>query len=316
MKSLHYLLWFFIVIFTNCSSTKDYIIKEKDFIPEGTAYNTNTNEIYIGSIYKQKVVSISSQGEIKDIITTSQFENLSPLGMEMDNDNNILWVCAAAAPIIRKSNVIDWKTAIIAFDVSKKSIIQKYDLTVGKKGTFLNDITISSRGDIYVTDSVNNRVYKVNHITNQMELFIDLGGFTFPNGITFHKPSNNLFVAVDQGILKIKIETKQISLIETSTNINTKVIDGLSVYKNYFIGHQHSKVSKFYFNKTISKIEKVEILDDGEEFDSTTTGEVFNDYYFFIVNSQLQSGIDRTGTYPIVKPLDSLENIIIRKRKL
>ena len=67
-------------------------------------------------------------------------------------------------------------------------------------------------------------------------------------------------------------------------------------------------------NDDYTEIIKSEILDSGSEFDASTTGEVANDAYYYIVNSQLSSGIDFKSKS--AKPMDSLENVIIRKISL
>jgi len=293
--------------------TNDYIITEKDIIPEGTAYNNKTNTIYIGSIYKQKIISIKSNGNIEDVISQREFEDLSPIGMEVDPKKNILWVNAALAPIVNKTGKSEWKTTIMSFDLSNNQLIKKYNFIKGSQ-VFLNDLTISQNGDIYATESVNSKIYKLDVLTDDLDVFLDLRNLNFPNGIIYYEPLHALFVATNEGIARIDIEKKEVKLLATEGGIDAKVIDGLAIHKDYFIGHQSSKLSKFYFDKNIETIVRSEVFDSGGEFDSSTTGEVGNGYYHYIVNSQIRSGIDREENK--LKPLDSLENVIIRTKKL
>ncbi|TSE09667.1 hypothetical protein [Aquimarina algiphila] len=303
-----------LLLLFGCNVNKrDYILKEKDLIPEGTAFNTETNMIYIGSIYKQKVIGITSKGKIRDMIGQESFGRLSPIGMEMNVSNKILWINMAAAPIVNQSNVKNWETAIMAFDIVNQKIKKTYTIEKRETRSFFNDITVATSGDVYATETMNGKIYKIDKNTDTLDIFIDLEKYTFPNGIVYYNPLNCLFVATNEGILKIELQNKMITLLNT-TNIDTKGIDGLAIYDNYFIGHQSSKVSKFYFNEDISEITKVEVLDSGEEFDSSTTGEIGNGYYHFIVNSQIKSGINQKEK--TIKPIDSLEKIIIRSIKL
>lgn len=292
---------------------KDHLLTEKDLIPEGTAYNKNTNTIYIGSIYKQKILSILPNGKIKDVFIKDVFDNMSPIGMEVDENTNTLWVNVAAAPIVNQSKSMEWKTTIMAFNLDNNKLIKRYNYINTKQG-FLNDITVTNTGDVYATETVSGKVYKIDKTQDTLKPFVDLKGFNFPNGITFYKSKNALFVSTNEGILKIDIATKKITLLETNNNINAKVIDGLAINDNYFIGHQSSKISKFYFNKKMTKIIDVEILDSGNEFDSSTTGELGNGFYHYIVNSQIKSGVNQKEK--TIKPIDSLETIIIRSKKL
>ncbi|MBK8496856.1 MAG: hypothetical protein IPL50_19080 [Chitinophagaceae bacterium] len=297
----------------NISSTKEFVITEKDIIPEGTAYNTKTNTIYIGSIYKQKIIAIKQDGSIEDIIKQSTFKDLSPIGMEVDNSRNILWTNVALAPIVNKTAKNEGKTTIMSFDLSNNKLIKKYNFIEGEH-VFLNDLTIDKNGDVFATESVNSKIYKLDILTDKLEIFIDFENFSFPNGVVYYQPTHSLFIATNEGIVKVDIATKRIALLETESDINTKVIDGLAIYKDYFIGHQSSKISKFYFDKHMKKIIRSEVFDSGDEFDSSTTGEVGNGSYHYIVNSQIKSGINKEENK--LKSIDSLENVIIRSKKL
>ena len=295
------------------SDEKDHILVEKDLIPEGVAYNLNTNTIYIGSIYNQKIIAIQPNGDVVDIIPQTVFEDLSPIGMEVDNNKNLLWANVALSPIVNKTGMNQWKTTIMSFDLSNSQLIEKYDFIEGEQA-FLNDLTIAKNGDVYATESVNSKIYKLDTRTNKLTLFLDLPNFSFPNGIVYYQPQHCLFVATNEGIVKIDIETRKATLMEIEENSNAKAIDGLAINADYFIGHQSSKISKFYFDKHLNKIVRSEIFDSGDEFDSSTTGEVGNGHYHYIVNSQIRSGINREENK--LKPIDSLENVIIRTKKL
>jgi hypothetical protein len=83
---------------------------------------------------------------------------------------------------------------------------------------------------------------------------------------------------------------------------------------NYFIAHQSSIISRVNLSPGRDSIIKADTLNGGKEFDGSTTGEVSGDHYYFIVNSQIQSGVDYKNRR--IKPLDSLADIIIRKIKL
>ncbi len=294
-------------------STKDFIITEKDIIPEGTAYNIKSNTIYISSIYKQKIIAIQPDGSIEDIITQPTFEDLSPIGMEVDNNKDMLWVNVALAPIVNKTGKNEWKTTIMCFDLLNNQFIKKYDFIKGEQ-VFLNDLTVDKNGDVYATESVKSKIYKLDTRTNELAMFIDLKNIGFPNGIVYYQPKHYLFVAANEGIVKIDIETKRVKLLEVERDVNAKFIDGLAINDDYFIGHQSSKISKFYFDKNIERIIRSEVFDSGDEFDSSTTGEVGNGNYHYIVNSQIRSGINRKENK--LKPIDSLENVIIRTKKL
>ncbi|PRX57290.1 hypothetical protein [Flagellimonas meridianipacifica] len=313
-KILVFWIWSVMCVGYGQTQKEDYILKEKDLIPEGTAYNAEADVIYIGSVYKQKVIGIDSVGREYNVIESKGFGVLSPIGMEYVEDTQTLWVCGALAPIVNKSGRSEWVTTILSFDMKYGSLKKKYEDLGYQTPTFLNDLTVTPEGVVYATESVNGGIFKIDVTTDTLEKWVNLDGYTFPNGIVYDVLSNNLFVAVDQGIIKIDPTTRKVRLLEAQDDIKAGGIDGLSIYEDYFIGHQSTKVSKFFFNSQKTRLTSVEILDSGDEFDSSTTGEIGNGYYHYIVNSQIRSGVNQKEKR--IKPLDSLEPVIIRKLKL
>lgn len=308
-----------ILLLSTCASyetKKDYLITERNLIPEGTAFDTRTGTIYVSSTFKRKIIQIDNEGHITDFIPEKFEDVASVIGMEIDEKRGILWANTAHAnevlPLLYPNPTRDWMTNITSFDIQTKKVIKKYELDV-EKG-FLNDLTVLSNGDVYATESVNSTIYRINSQTDSLELFLDLKQFDFLNGITYSDKLNSLFVSSVQGILRIDMLTRKYILLKTIDSIDATSIDGLTFFENMLIGHQSTKVSIFYLNDNESEIVKAEILDAGEEFDSSTTGEIGLGYYYFIVNSQIRSGVDKAnGT---IKPLDSLKDIIIRRIKL
>lgn len=319
MKQLITLLFLLSLLLINCTDKedkKDYILTERNLIPGGTAFDSRTGTIYIGSTFKRKIIQITEDGKVTDFITEKSDNVFSIVGMEVDEEKGILWANTAHAnqfmPLLDPHPTKDWMTTIVAYDIQQKKLIRKYELNADT--AFLNDLTVLPAGDVFATESVNNRIYKIDSHTDSLELFLEPAGFTFLNGITYSDERNCLFVSSVQGILNIHINTRTYSLLKTRDSIDAQGIDGLTLYKNQLIGHQSSKVSRFYLNESGTEIVKAEILDSGKEFDSSTTGETGGNYYYFIVNSQVRTGIDKANR--TIKPIDSLNNIIIRKVEL
>ncbi|MBI1342503.1 MAG: hypothetical protein GC171_06185 [Terrimonas sp.] len=267
-------------------------------------------------MFKRKIIQINPTGDVSDFIKPETDGIWSVVGMEVDEQRDILWVNTAHAnevlPLMHPDTTRDWMTGVFAYKIGPRKLFKKYILKSPK--AFLNDLTVTPRGDVFATESVNNVIYQIDYPYGGLELFLEVPGFHFLNGITYDDELHVLFVASTEGILKIDVATKEYYLLKTADSMNAGGIDGLAYYHNSLIGHQSSKVSRFYLNADKTEIIHSEILDTGIEFDSSTTGEVGNGAYYFIVNSQVSSGVE-PGKGKI-KPMDSLENVIIRKLKL
>jgi sugar lactone lactonase YvrE len=312
------------LLMAGCSSNnkndrKDYILKERNLIPEGTAFDNRSGTIYIGSTFKRKIVQIAADGKVTDFIPEKLNGIASIVGMEVDECRGVLWVNTAHAnevlPLMNPHPTLDWMTNICSFDIQTKKLMKRYDLHAEK--SFLNDLTVLPNGDVYATESVNNKIYRITAQRDSLELFLSPDGYTFLNGITYSDKFNCLFVSAVEGIIRIDLDgkgSKNYYVVKTPKNIDAGSIDGLTLYKDQLIGHQSTQVTAFYLHASGQEILQSKILNTGPEFDSSTTGEVGGDDYYFIVNSQVRSGIDRVNK--TIKPVDSLKDVIIRRIKL
>ena len=294
---------------------KDHFLTEKDLIPEGVAFDSATQTIYISSTYKQKIVSIDKNGKISDFIKEGQDDIKSVIGMEVDQKRNCLWAvsCDAADVLpLKHGGKNNWTSSVYQFDLKDGKLIRKYLLN--KDSVFLNDLTVADDGTVYVTESAQKGVYTLKPGTDSLQLLLTIKEPQFINGICFTDQPGILFVASIDGIYRIDLATNQYSLLPETSSLKALDIDGLSFWDHYFIGHQSNAVTRFYLSPARDTIINANTLSTGKEFDASTTGEVSGGHYYFIVNSQIQTGIDFQNKK--IKPMDSLSNIVIRKIKL
>jgi len=129
-----------------------YTIPEKDLIPEGMAYDPVEQAFYISSLHKSKIIKIDKQKRISDFVESRQDGLVSVLGMKVDAERRILWAVSSygfyKASIPRE---LLGTTGVFKYDLQSNRLLKKY-LLPPEEGHYLNDLTISPRGDVYVTD--------------------------------------------------------------------------------------------------------------------------------------------------------------------
>ena len=292
---------------------KDVIITEKDIIPEGLAYDAGSQTVYVSSTWKRKILAIDQEGHVSDFIRAEQYGVKSIIGMEVDRKRNCLWAVSSQArdvlPLMHADS-LQWRSSVYQFNLPDGALIKEYPLN--RDSVFLNDLTVGPGGKLYVTESLQGGIFILEpESEDSLSLFLQAPPYTFLNGICFAGSQGNLYVSSTEGIISVNPDTKQYGLLPTAPGVDARSIDGLSFYHGYFIAHQSKRIARLYFSAMEDSLVVADILDSGPEFDSSTTGELAEGAYWYIVNSQIRSGIDAgSGT---VKPIDSLENIIIRK---
>lgn len=293
----------------------DTLLTEKDLIPEGLTVDDSTGAVYISSTYKRKIVVLDKKGNATDFIPASSNNIKSVVGMEADSRRGVLWaVSSEAAEVLplKDPGTRQWQSSVFCFRLQHGEFLKEYPLH--RDSIFLNDITVGKGGRVFVTETRNSSIYTIAESGDSLTQWLSPYPYTFLNGICFNDDFTSLFISCAEGILVADPLTRRVKLLAAAPGVNTKDIDGLSFYQGALIGHQSTKVSRFYLNNTGNTITHAALLNTDRTFDGSTTGEPAGDNYIFIVNSQIQSGIDFKKQ--AVKPADSLEPVIIRKISL
>ncbi len=290
----------------------DILLTEKDLVPEGLAFDSVTQSIYISSTFKRKIVRIDSAGRVSDFIASAQDGIWSTIGMEVDSRRRYLWVISSQAtdvlPMINP-DTLQWQSGLFQYSLEDGKLIKSWRLS--GHPVFLNDLTIDDDGDIYLTESVNSTIYRLDKRSDSLVKLLSLPAYPFINGLDFNEDGSHLYVASDSGIIQVNFPSLTYALMNTSTGIDARGIDGLSFYQHNLIAHQGNKILILSINHANTGLIESRILDTGPEFDGTTTGERSGKFYYYIVNSQISSAVDKERK--MLKPADSIDQIIIRK---
>lgn len=300
-------------VFAQKKAETAFILEERDLIPEGIAYDLTEKAFYLSSIYKRKIVKITSDGKVSDLIPTGADEIEQVLGMKVDA-RGLLWACNNTPEhdtVRRISNVH-------VYDLRTKKMVKRFKLEDDNRHLF-NDIYITKAGDVFVTDTHAGMVWLVRKDSKTLEEFTKRGSVPFANGITATPDEKFLIVSTGgaQGVVRVDVSTKQISSIPNDRYM-VMGYDGLYQYNNTLIGVQNTffpeSIQKVTLNASSDRAERIDFLCDRDaKFNAPTTGVIVGDEFYFIANSQLLQIIGGKGK---IKDPATLEETIIMKIKL
>lgn len=297
------------------NSTRAFIVKEKDLIPEGIASDTKTGKFFLSSLYKRKILQINPDGSVKDFTTEAQDGLMAVVGMKADAEKGILYAVSSHTNTMKNSDPKDQgKAGIFKYDISTGRLIKKY-MAAGNNH-FFNDLAYTKDGDLYVTDSQSPAVYLISKDTDSLKLYLDLAGYQYPNGIALSDDGKYLFVAHSAGILKVDLSNKKYAPVTSEGNISLEFCDGMYFYKNTIIGVQNmnfNRIARFYLDENLGHVKKMEVLEaNNPDFIIPTTGTILGGELYFIATSQLRA-FDENGK---ILPEDKLKDVLILKLKL
>jgi sugar lactone lactonase YvrE len=148
-----------------------WTLKDGVAAPESTYFDSTSGFIFISNI--------SGEGTAKD--GKGWIQKVSTNGKIIRRE----WVSGLHAPKgMRAHKGVLWVTdidSLIAIDIKSGKILKQ----IPKPGAkFLNDIAISSSGDVFVSDTLDRKIYRLKN--NQLELFFAGDETESPNGLLVH----------------------------------------------------------------------------------------------------------------------------------
>ncbi len=272
-------------------------IEDRELIPEGIAYDPRARTFYVGSTYLRKIVSVDGKGVVRDFTGEAQEGLLGVVGMKVDARRRLLWAVStnAGGGMPGKGLGRDCLgcSAVFKYDLGKGKLIKKYALSNKPNVHFLNDLTINSRGDAFITDTVTGDIYLITRGKDELELFVNLGQQAFPNGIDLSGDEKHLFVAAAGGVRVVNLRDKKSRTLKLHDGVSPVVIDGLYFYKGSLIAIQpfadQRKVVRYHLDKEANAVSKVEVIEPEHPlFNQPTTGVIVGKDFYYIANSQLQ----------------------------
>ncbi|TMM56812.1 hypothetical protein FEE95_09940 [Maribacter algarum] len=261
MKYVTTILVFLFLLACNHKAPYEYVLDEKDLVPEGITYSAKIDAFYLTSVTKSKIIAVDrTTGKQTDFITENKFGYQPGVGIWVDDKRNQLHALGGYY------RLPDSLSSLYTFDLNTKKLLKRYNLS---DEHFLNDMVVDTKGDMYLTDTKDASVFILKQGSDSLELFYKSEEIEFPNGIAISDDNSKLYVAsMPLGIKVIDISSKKI-LNETDTLDISTGIDGLEFRKGHLYGIQNGvSANGFNFRKLLlndaqNQIIGAEIIDGG-----------------------------------------------------
>jgi sugar lactone lactonase YvrE len=287
-----------------------FTLSETDLIPEGIAYDPLDQAFFLSSLHKRKIVRVRLRKHrppiVEDFTAEGQDGLYSTLGMRVDVERRILWVCSSAESFMKHYSESDeGKAALFKYDLHTRKLIRKYE--VGPKPRrILNDVTLNAKGDVFVTDTASGEIFTVRQEKDELETLIPTGRFQSPNGIAISDDGETLFISdLPFGVYTVDLKTKRIERLPQTVGISPSGSDGLYFYRNSLIGiiniisERNGRVARFYLDASAKAITHSAVLDcNNPLYHWPTTGVVVGNSFFYIANSQYGSFNSEQRSFP------------------
>ena len=262
------------------------VTEDKDLIPEGLAWDGNREVFYLGSLHQKKIVQIDLQSRASDFLRPEPERFLPILGIRMDPRDGTLW----ADTWEEKTGASQSEILHIAAD---GGVVARFAPPRGEQHGF-NDLVVRKAGDIFTTDSLANRVFRLDPASRAFSPLHLHRELFYPNGIALADDDRTIFIADSLGVLKYDTVSSTSSDVAPGPHNTLAGADGLYWYRGSLIAIQNGigapRIAAHKLARDEASVSKVTILEFRTPFMALpTTGAIRGSDFYFIANSQIDN---------------------------
>jgi hypothetical protein len=265
-------------------SVPAFTIEERGLHAEGIAYDPGRASFYVGSTKTGRIVGVDASGRARDVARTDLRE---VLGLKVGGPDHLLWAACT------DGDHPEGESCVLAIDPSTGTVLRRACLP--GPGRELNDLAVASDGTVYATDSAKGAVLRLPAGTARLETLVPDGRLRGANGIALGAGDAVLLVAHGRGIARITPTTGALVDVEHPPSASFVGIDGMSLRGRTLFAiantYGHPRVSRIELDPSLSRAERFEVLETGHpEWDEPTTGALGPDGFYYVADSQMNSG--------------------------
>ena len=185
-----------------------FTLGDPDFVPEGIAHDPTDDAFYVGSLHGRGVVRVHRDGR-RETFAAGGADGLGQvLGLRVDAPRRRLWL----ASLVQDSTAPRFREGIGGW-----AFLHAYDLRTGRPAGrwavpdssgphLLNDIAVTADGDVYVTDSEGDALWRLRAGGARLErVHGGARGFAYPNGLALTPDGARLHVAHFEGLSVVEL---------------------------------------------------------------------------------------------------------------
>jgi sugar lactone lactonase YvrE len=278
---------------------EEFLVLENTTIDtEGIAYDARSGRLFFGSL-RGGIWQADLSKSIGPFATESSGLR-ETVGLKVDEKRRLLWAATAVFPdpFAAGPKPDTGLTGVLAFDLDDGNRVRQCWLDERPVEHGFNDLALASDGDVYVSDSPANSIYRLPGGECRLERVIHDPGMSFPNGIALSADERLLYVAHIEGLSVIDLANGRRRALAVPPETALNSMDGLVRDGEDLIGIQPSpylaRVLRIRLGADGATIrEVVTVSSPPPPGVSPTTGVVVGDHYYYVAGVIDPEAVDR-----------------------
>ncbi len=238
------------------------VIPDSTRRPEGIAYDPVSRHLFAGTVYGE-LLRIDPSGAVSVLVPPDKGLR-EVLGIKVDPERRLIWAATGSFPdlfSLERQKPEAGVAGLLAYSLKDGALVEKHWLDERPTLHGFNDLALAHNGDVYVTDTPQNAVYRLRR--GRLEVLVRDNRMTLVNGIALASDQKRLYVAHAEGISLVDLNSGKPQLLRTPSNVSVHSIDGLAYDRGALIGVQGSPY--------LARVIRIELSPDGRSVVRTVT---------------------------------------------
>lgn len=266
-----------------------FTVPAPTFIPEGLAYDPDSEDFFIGSVRERRILRIKDE---QPVDFTPAGSTWAVLGLTVDASERRLWAATAAIPEMKDAKGDELgRAALVTFDLKSGALQRRYELPRDERRHVLGDVIVGRKA-VYTTDSAAGELYALDPASGTFQALTARGALSSPQGLVLGRDRRTLYVAdYTQGLYRFDLEKRELTRLEVAEDICVYGIDGLYRFGDDLIAVQNGirphRVVRFILDRGGKRVRHATVLASSlKDFDQPTLGVIEGRRFHFVANSQ------------------------------
>jgi hypothetical protein len=213
-------------------------LDEPRLLAEGIAVDPLTNRLFVGDVHNRRILAIDSTGAKSTFVASAAHGLLGAFGMSLADGK--LWV--ASSGVVQTTGLQSGekgRAGVFAFDGEGRLV--KRALLSGPKDEFaLGDLTVARTGDVFASDSMSGRLYRLPPGASTLQQLIASDEFHSPQGLALKADETMMAIAdYSNGIHLLSRDGKNHSILPMPLQTTLHGIDALVRHGRDLVGVQN-----------------------------------------------------------------------------
>jgi sugar lactone lactonase YvrE len=263
------------------------VIEDTTIDTEGIAYDEDTARLFIGSL-RGGIWQVDLEGTLEGFAGVESGLR-EVVGLKVDRERRLLWAATSVFPdpFADEPKTDVGLSGVFAFDLDDGARVRDCWLDERPVEHGFNDLALAEDGDVYVSDSAANAIYRLPAGECRLERVIQDPRMSFPNGIALSADDTRLYVAHIEGLSVVELASGRRTALPVPGDTSVNSMDGLVRDGEDLLGIQPSpnlaRVLRIKLDEGGKAIrEVITVSSPPPEGLSPTTGAVVGTHYYSV----------------------------------